>query len=99
MCGKFHRLLQFCLQEYSVSMKTIYKTNKERIRAAQDQKRVNKLIVKLLELLIKHYGVGPVSDTEEILERIREVNDSVDIIARHLKHEADARKQSPVPSK
>lgn len=80
-------------------MKTIYKLNKEKIRVAQEQKRVNKLIVKLLELLIKHYGVAPVSETEEILERIREVNDSVDIIARHLKREADARAQpAPAPS-
>lgn len=72
---------------------TIYKTNKEKIRAAREQKRVNKLIVKLLELLIKHYGVAPVSESEEILQQIREVNDSVDIIARHLKREADAKTQ------
>ncbi len=81
-------------------MKNNYKTNKERIRAAQEQKRVNKLIVKLLELLIKHYGVAPLSEGEEIPERIREVNDSVDIIARHLKREADVKAQAlPSPSK
>jgi len=73
-------------------MGKIHKSKKE-IRAALQHKRVNKLIVKLLQLLIKHYGVEPVSETEAILERLREVNDSVEIIARHLKRETDAKTQ------
>jgi len=72
-------------------MKKHNKTNRERIRAAQKRKSVNKLVVKLLELLIKCYGTASVSESEEILQRLREVNNSVGIIARHLKRETHAK--------
>ena len=72
-------------------MKSNFNSNRESVRATQEQKRVNKLIVKLLELLIKHYGVGAVAETKEILNQIREINDSVNIISRHLKRQEDDR--------
>lgn len=74
-----------------MSMKKTFNSNRESIRATQEQKRVNKLIVKLLELLIKHYGVGAVAETNEILNQIREINDSVNIISRHLNRQEDDR--------
>lgn len=72
-------------------MKNNFNSGRESIRAIQEQKRVNKLIVKLLELLIKHYGVGAVVETNEILNQIREINYSVNIISRHLKRQEDDR--------
>ena len=66
-------------------MKKSFKLIKESIRVVEQQKEVNKLIVKLLELLIKHYGVGSAAETKKILNQIREINDSVNIISRLLK--------------
>lgn len=74
------------------------KKQTERNRALQEG-QVGKLIVKPISYRIKQYRTECQMQHTEILNKLQEVNDSVDIIARHLmRKEADRAKPSSAPT-
>ena len=77
------------------------KPNKNRRRkgcGVIEQQDVNKLIAKLLQVLIRHCEKENLPDTAKVLNQLREVNESVNIIARHLKREYDEKSEAEAAS-
>ena len=74
--------------------------NKQRREACGviEQQGLNKLIAKLLQLLIRHCEKENLPDTAKVLNQLREVNESVNIIARHLKREYDEKTEADAAS-
>jgi hypothetical protein len=71
------------------------KTAKAEFRERKKQKRTSTLFARLLQMLVRCSGIATTEEIEEVLNQIREVNDSVEIVARHLKRQADDQSAPP----
>jgi hypothetical protein len=71
------------------------KFNQFGFRQVLQEKRTSRILRRLLRMLVSMSGIATAEQLDEVHNLIREINDSVDIVARHLKRQADREETAP----